>query len=250
LKQAPKIDISNTKKFDYLLNQDELHIGYPSQDQFPFFYKKNDETIGMDVDLASRFASSLNLKLNIDRTAQNSTEVVNMVADKKLDLAFYITPTVSRILRVSFSNPYAIFSQSLLVNRVEFAKISSGSSPELTIQNYHGSIAVTEGSVWEELARRNFPNATVVKFKTWEQGIQAVTEGKVICAYRNEFFVRKILKANPSLALVLRAISFNDLFDYESIAVHRDNKILLELLNHFVAQKSGQLNINALLDKI
>jgi polar amino acid transport system substrate-binding protein len=240
----------NFKKQDYLLKSDELLISYPSQDQYPFFYTKEGETIGMDVDLAKSFAKSLNLKLKIDRSVFTTNEVVDLVRDKKIDAAFYITPTINRTLKVSFSKPYFSSPHSLIVNRVEFAKFSKVETIEKTIQNYTGTIAVTAGSVWEELAHRNFPKATVVKFKTWDENIEAVKLGKVICAYRNEFFVRKVLKTDPSLALILRAISFNDLFDYESIAIHHDNKQLKELFDLFVSQKSGQLNIEDLIKQL
>lgn len=232
------------------LSKGELVIGFPYSDDFPFFYRKNEETVGMEVDLANRFAKSLNLELKIDRNAKTYNEVVNLVGDKKIDMAFHLVPTFKRVQRVSFSKAYILFPHSLIVNRVEIAKLGNGADIEHTLQNFHGTIAILAGSAQEETAIENFPKATVVRFPTWEQAISAVTEGKVVCAYRNEFYIRKILKNNPSLALILKAISFNDLVDHMSIAVSHDHKILKELLDFFVSQRSGQLNIDAVLRQL
>ena len=226
---------------DYLITPGELQISYPVNDYYPFFFTQKDETIGVDVDLIKRFAKSLDLKLKIDRSVKTFNEIVLLVKDKKIDTGSFITPNLKRELKVSFSQPYLSTPQSLIINRVQFAKINKGDKVEKTIQNFNGSIAVTKGSVWEDLGNQNFPKASIVKFESWNLCVQAVIQGKVTCSYNNEFFVKQILKKDPSLALILRIVSFNDLFDNLTFAVHHDNRILVELFNIFVSQRSGQL---------
>jgi ABC-type amino acid transport substrate-binding protein len=243
-------DGTHARDLARLLKRSELVIGFPLSDDYPFFYRKNDETVGMEVDLAQRFAKSLGLDLKIDRSVKTYNEVVELVEEKKIDLAFHLVPTFKRVQRVSFTNAYILFPHSLIVNRVELAKLGNGATAEQTLQNYQGTIGILAGSAQEEFAIQNFPKSKVVRFTTWDQAVAAVTEGKVVCAYRNEFYIRKILKTNPSLALILRAISFNDLTDHMSIAVSHDNKILKELLNQFVSQRSGQLNIDSVLRQL
>jgi len=246
----PSEESVHARELSRFLKKGQLVIGFPAIDDFPFFYTKDDETIGMEIDLANRFAKSLNLELKIDRSAKTYNDVVDLVGDKKIDLAFHLVPTFRRVQKVSFTNAYILFPHSLIVNRVEFAKLGNGATLEQTLKNYTGTIGILAGSAQEEFAIQNFPKCTVVRFTTWDQAIAAVTDGKVACCYRNEFYIRKILINNPSLALILRAVSFNDLLDHMSIAVSHDNKILKELLNQFVSQRSGQLNINAVLSRL
>lgn len=233
-----------------IIKSGQLVAGFPSFDEYPFFYTKDGVSAGMEVDLASRFCKSLNLELKIDRSANTYNDMVEMVGENRLDIAFHLVPTFRRVKRVSFSNAFVIFPHSLIVNRVEIAKIGNGATLEQTLQNYKGTVGILAGSAQEELAVQSFPDATIVRFPTWEQTVDAVVTGKVVFAYRNEFYIRKILIANPSLSLILKAVSFNDLLDHLSIAVSHDNKILKELLNQFVSQRAGQLNINSILSRI
>ena len=235
------IDSTRKTQTDYLITPGVLQISYPINDYYPFFYTQKEETVGVDVDLIKRFTNSLDLKLKIDRSVKSFNDIVQLVGDRKIDAGSFITPNLLRELKVSFSQPYLSTPQSLIINRIQFAKINKGDRLENTIQNFYGSIGVSKGSVWENLASQNFPKANIVRFESWKMCVEAVIKGKVTCSYNNEFFVKQVLKKDPSLALILRIVSFNDLFDNLSYAVHHDNRILVELFNIFVSQRSGQL---------
>ena len=61
--------LSHASEFQGLLSKGELVVGFVREDDLPFFYEKAGETLGLEVELAKRFAKSLNLKLRVDRTA-------------------------------------------------------------------------------------------------------------------------------------------------------------------------------------
>ena len=234
----------------WLTNNGELVVGFVSQDDAPFFYDKGGETVGLEIDLAKRFAQSINLRLRVDRSAKTYQEIVDLVADKKIHIGFHSTPTFKRVQKVSFSNAYSKLPHSLILNRVELAKLSNGSGIDKVLRQFSGTMGILANSAWDEFASENFPKAKVVGFPSWEDVANAVLSGRVICGYRNEFYTRKILKSNPSRALSLKIVSFNDLSHDLSFAVSHDNKILKELLNEFVSHRPGQLHLDQLLRSI
>jgi ABC-type amino acid transport substrate-binding protein len=40
------------------------------------------------------------------------------------------------------------------------------------------------GTSFEEFARKNFPTAKMVKFKTWDEAVEAVKRGEIVAVYR------------------------------------------------------------------
>ena len=234
----------------WLANKEELVVGFVSQDDVPFFYEKGGETVGLEIELAKRFARSIKLRLRLDRSAKTYQQIVDLVADKKIDIGFHSTPTFNRVQKVSFSNAYSKLPHSLILNRVELAKLSNGSSIDKVLRQFSGTMGILANSAWDEFANDNFPKAKVIGFPSWEDVADAVFSGRVICGYRNEFYTRKILKSNPSRALSLKIVSFNDLSHDFSFAVSHDNKILKELLNEFVRHRPGQLHMEQLLRSI
>ena len=234
----------------WLANKGELVVGFVSDDDVPFFYEKGSETVGLEIELVKRFARSINLRLRVDRSARTYQEIVDLVADKKIHIGVHSTPTFKRVQKVSFSDAYIKLHHSLILNRVELAKLSNGSSMDKVLRQFSGTMGILANSAWDEFANDNFPKAKVIGFPSWEDVADAVFSGRVICGYRNEFYTRKILKTNPSRALSLKIVSFNDLSHDLSFAVSHDNKILKEILNEFVSNRSGQLHLDQLLRSI
>ena len=243
----PSEVLTPSSDLQWLANKGELVVGFVSKDDVPFFYEKGSETLGLEIELAKRFARSINLRLRVDRSAKTYQEIVDLVAEKKIHIGFHSTPTFKRVQKVSFSNAYSKLPHSLILNRVELAKLSNGSRVDKVLRQFSGTMGILANSAWDEFANDNFPKAKVIGFPSWEDVADAVFSGRVICGYRNEFYTRKILKSNPSRALSLKIVSFSDLSHDLSFAVSHDNKILKELLNEFVSHRPGQLHMDELL---
>ena len=242
--------LTPSSDLNWLANKGEFVVGFVSQDDVPFFYEKGNATVGLEIELVKRFAQSINLPLRIDRSAKTYQEIVDLVADKKIHIGVHSTPTFKRVQKVSFSRAYSKLSHSLILNRVELAKLSNGLGVDKVLRQFSGTMGILANSAWDEFANENFPRAKVIGFPSWEAVADAVLSGRVICGYRNEFYTRKILKTNPSRALSLKIVSFNDLSHDLSFAVSHDNKILKELLNEFVSHRPGQLHLDQLLRSI
>jgi hypothetical protein len=246
----PNEVLTQSSDLHWLANKGEFVVGFVSEDDVPFFYEKGNQTVGLEIELVKRFAQSINLPLRVDRSAKTYQEIVDLVADKKIHIGVHSTPTFKRVQKVSFSDAYSKLHHSLILNRVELAKLSNGSGVDQVLRQFSGTMGILANSAWDEFANANFPKAKVIGFPSWEAVADAVLSGRVICGYRNEFYTRKILKSNPSRALSLKIVSFKDLSHDLSFAVSHDNKILKELLNEFVSHRPGQLHLDQMLRSI
>jgi len=77
-----------------------------------------------------------------------------------------------------------------------------------------------------------------------------VKKGDVVGAYRDEFEIRRILKADPSLALTLRTVTLKDLDDTLGIAIGTRSPSLLAFVNQFLAQRSEKLTVDSVLAEL
>lgn len=232
-----------------IIERGELRVGMHALDQVPFFYRENSVTKGTDVELAKNIAQALGVSIKLVRTADSFDGVVNQTVFGDVDLSISkISRTLARSKRVSFSAPYATFRQAFLVNRLEFAKIEKGRSLRDVLINFDATIGVIAKSSFVTFAQQNFPKATIVEYPTYQDVVDAVIDGKVVAGYRDEFEVKKVLQSDPSLSLILRPVTFDDLVDTIGITVSLDNPALLGFVNLFLEQKYRPLRIERLLE--
>ena len=232
-----------------IIERGELRVGMHALDQVPFFYRENQATKGTDVELAENIAQALGVSLRLVRTADSFDGVVNQTVFGEVDLSISkISRTLARSKRVSFSSPYATFRQAFLVNRLEFAKIENGRSLREVLINFDARIGVIAQSSFARFAKQNFPEATIVEYPTYQDVVEAVIGGEVVAGYRDEFEVKKVLQSDPSLSLILKAVTFDDLVDTIGVAVSLENPSLLGFVNMFLEQRYRPLSIKHLLE--
>ena len=232
-----------------IIERGELRVGMHAFDQVPFFYRENQTTKGTDAELAEDIAQALGVSLRLVRSADSFDGVVNQTVFGEVDLSISkISRTLARSKRVSFSSPYATFRQAFLVNRLEFAKIEGGRSLREVLINFDAKIGVIARSSFATFARQNFPDATIVEYPTYQDVVNAVIGGEGAAGYRDEFEVKKVLQSDPSLSLILRTVTFDDLVDTIGVAVSLENPSLLGFVNMFLEQKYRPLTIEHLLE--
>jgi polar amino acid transport system substrate-binding protein len=228
-----------------------LVVSMSANDSPPFFHKKADKLVGIDVRMAEQLANEMQVKLRIDRTAQSFNEVIESVVRGEADLGISkLSHTLPRAMTVHFSDPYLVLSHALLLNRVEFAKQLRDRSVVQAIRNFNGALAVIANSAFADFALRHFPQARIVALPTWDAAVEAVRRGQVTGAYRDEFEVRRVLQADPSLSLTLRTVLLKGLNDSLAIAVGVRNTTLLAFVNKFVDQRVEKLTVDTVLKEL
>ena len=231
-----------------ILNRGEIIVAVMATDTPPFFEEKNGVMSGIDIDLVNEIAAELKVGIRYERSAKTFNQVVEVVADGKADFGISkLARTLTRAQMIVYTAPYMTFRHSLLINRLGFAKIAKDSPVTQVIRDYTGTLGVLAGTSFEEFARKNFPKAKMVKFKTWDEAVEAVKRGEIVALYRDEFEVRTVLKKDPKLTLTLRSITFSDLESSLAMPVGIHDPTLLAFLNEFIALRPEKPSIETIL---
>jgi ABC-type amino acid transport substrate-binding protein len=231
-----------------ILNRGEMVVALLATDTPPFFEEKNGVMSGIDIDLVNEIAAELKVAVRYERSAKTFNQVVEVVADGKADFGISkLARTLTRAQMVVYTDPYLSIRHAMLVNRLSFAKIAKDRPVTQVIREFTGTLGVLAGASWEEFARKNFPKAKMVKFKTWEEAVEAVKRGEIVAAYRDEFEVRTVLKADPKLTLTLRSITFSDLESSLAMPVGIYDRALLAFLNEFISLRAEKPSIETIL---
>lgn len=235
-----------------IVNRGELVVAMLKVDTPPFFFfDETGQWTGLEVSLAQSLAKELGVKLRINRDAGTFNAVVDLLANGQADLAISkLSRTLARTQTIAFSDSYLTLNHSLILNRVKFAQISHGRPLPEVIRNFDGTIGVIAKSSFADYARTNFPKAKVQEFPSWNDVLAALYKGTIVSAYRDEFEVKRVLKADPTVSLVLRTVTLKDLEDTLGIGVAVTDPTLLAFVNQFLAQRTEKLDIHKVLQAL
>lgn len=235
-----------------IVTRGELVVAMLKVDTPPFFFfDDGGQWTGLEVGLAQSLAKELGVKLRFNREAGTFNAVVDLLANGQADLAISkLSRTLARSQTIAFSDAYLTLNHSLILNRVKFAQLSHGRPLPEVIRNFNGSIGVIAKSSFADYARTNFPHAKVQEYPTWNDVLVAVHKGEIVSAYRDEFEVKRVLKADPTVSLVLRTVTLKDLEDTLGIGVAVTDTTLLAYVNQFLAQRAEKLDIQKVLQAL
>jgi polar amino acid transport system substrate-binding protein len=234
-----------------IINRGELVVALVAMDTPPFFYVKNEELVGLEIDLAKDIAKELKVNVRFDRTAKTFNEVVDIVSRQEADLGISkLSSTLMRAQKVHFSTPYLTLNHGFILNRVSFAEYARDRTLPVAIRQFKGKIGVIAKSAFADYGRRYFPNAEVKEFASWAEVLKAVEKGEIMAAYRDEFEVKRVLRADPTASLTLRTVTFKDLDDPLGIAVGLTDDTLLDYVNLYLNQSNKKLTIDKVLNAL
>lgn len=235
-----------------ILNRKKLIVALHSIDQPPFFFvSKDNELIGLDVDIAKGIAESLGVEAEFNREAKAFNDLVDIVDRGEADLAISkLSRTLKRARIINYSTPYIVFRQALLVNRLELAKKAPSNDDIVPfIRDFTGKLGVITNSSYVNYARKNFPRATIVELNTWDEVVNAVFTGEVLAGYRDEMEIKKIIRSRDDAALKVKSVIIKDEKDPIAIAVKREHLQLLHWINQYLENQNLNLTAEVLLDR-
>ncbi|MGW8194704.1 MAG: transporter substrate-binding domain-containing protein [Desulforhopalus sp.] len=155
------------------------------------------ELIGFSIDLANKLATDMGVNVAFVETSW--TQIIPDLLDKQFDLiisGLWATPT--RALVINYSDPTASEGIYLFANKARAAELK-------TVQDFNQpdvKIAVYEGSIQEQLAKTQFPLATLVVVKGDANQLAPVLEEGAHAALVPTFGPRTIVGLAPdTLAL-------------------------------------------------
>ncbi len=233
-----------------ILDRGKLIVALLGTDNPPFFMDGDTTPAGLDIKIAQGLAEALDVDLEFNRSAETFNEVVDQVYQLKADIAISkLSRTLSRAKRVRFSRPYVTMRQGLLVNRLQLAQQTQGNQVIEAIRNFNGDVGVIQGSSYVGFIKQKFPKATIREYPTWDDIVDAVVNGDIQAAYRDELEVKKIILKNPDSALRLQTIALTDTQDQIAMALPWDSEHLQDFVNQYLDTFNLDYTADAVLDE-
>ncbi|WP_353475962.1 transporter substrate-binding domain-containing protein (plasmid) [Salipiger sp. H15] len=163
----------------------------------PYFSKdpRTGEWRGFAIEMGRDMAATLGVELEVVESSWANS--VLDVQSGKVDLAFALTALPTRSLSVSFSNP-TYYNSFVMISPKEELKGLGWS--ELNDPKY--TIAVDLGSAQDLITQQYLPKATVLRFKTRDEAVLALTTGKADAVINTALNGMVMTKKNAALGKV------------------------------------------------
>jgi polar amino acid transport system substrate-binding protein len=222
-----------------IIESRKLVVAMVDRDYPPYILQGQDgQLAGRSVDMAKDIAKELGVTLEIVKTA-SFDGVVEKVASGQADIGFPLSVTISRAMKVKFTNPYQKHGILLLLNRMKMAAadLEAGMQHLDELKNTTAPIGVIGRSAHAEAADRHFPKAKVQKYSRIHDMVRAVEKGEILLAIGNTAMLNGYLEENPHLLVKLQPFLIKGRFDHIAIAVGVEVDHLLSWLNVYLAKK-------------
>lgn len=234
---APVDNSRHPREIQAILERGHIIFAMTAVDQKPFFYREetSGELIGVDVEIGYEIANRLGVRAVFNRDAESFDGVVMKIVDKEADVALSkLSRTLRRSELVLYTNPYLVFRQALLINRLELAKVTTEDKLPNFIKNFEGRLGIIKNSSYISYAAANFPHARIETYDTWEQTVAALFNGEALGVYRDEGEILIINALRADASILMKPVFINDKRDPIAMAVASDAPLLREWLNVFL----------------
>jgi polar amino acid transport system substrate-binding protein len=244
-----KTDLAPYEKVEITLptKGEVLKIG-TSATREPFcFVDANRNVTGHDGELSRRISAKLGRP--IEFVDMKFSALIPALQSGKVDMIVAgMTATAERRKSVDFSESYFENSQVIIVKKsVEEKPSSTGNSVKLkSIDDIKDKrIGVLLGSVHDTYAMKNYPNATVLQYKSPSELILAVRSGKVDAAMYTHETLQEILRADNDLTLL-----GDTLFSVPiAMGFNKSNGALREKFNVFLKKINNDGTFNDMVNR-
>ncbi len=193
---------------------------------------KAGEFIGFEIDVATRLAEDLGLRLQLAPTAWAG--IIPALLAGKFDViigGMGVTP--ERQEQVAFSDPYDFTRLELLANSEKagsFKTIEDFNKPEIVI-------AVRTGATPALIAKKVFPNATLRQFADEAPCVEEVTAGRAHAFLTSAPLPSFAAADNPEKLFV--AFELEDWKEPIGMGIKKNDPETLEVFNKWVAERTA-----------
>lgn len=193
---APAVSVAQTSKVDEIRARGTLRMaGILNED--PYFSKdpRTGEWRGFAVEMARDIAANIGVKLEVVESSWANS--ILDVQSGKVDLALALTALPKRALSVHFTAPtyynsFVIISPKASMKDKTWAQLND---PSVTI-------AVDLGSAQDQITKQMLPKAKILRFKTRDEAVIALTSGKADAVINTVLNGMVMTKKNAALGKV------------------------------------------------
>ncbi|WP_446010408.1 substrate-binding periplasmic protein [Candidatus Electrothrix sp.] len=240
-----------------ILDNDRLLVAILAKDAPPMIMTDSQGGMtGFEADLARDIGEKIGVPVEFIRTAETYDEVIDIVAQKKADIAVsFLSSDVRRAKKVLFSKPYVKQNHKFFFNRELFVQLKRkyGIESVEEIAAKPGAATVTfgvlQGSVYQAALQREFPRLQIQLYQTLPEIMQAVRTGKILAGLHGQLQLEFFMRMHPETAIYVgidpKVRHPSDI----SIAVRPDAPHLLQWINIYLTNQIGTLDVMSVVKK-
>ena len=224
------IELAKKSTLETILKKGELWVGFDSG-YMPFeMTNQKGRYVGFDIDMAKEMAKAMGVKFVPVNTAWD--DMIPSLTTGKFDIIISgITVTQERNLKISFTDPYIIVGQTLLIDKKHERKINS--YKDLNDPEY--IVTSQSGTTGEEAAKNLIPKCTYKSFKTEKEAVLEVINGNADAFVYDLPFcvVVMVMQGKDKLTFLDKPFTYEPL----AWAIRKGDPDFLNWLNNFLKQK-------------
>ena len=217
---------------DEIVQNGILKVG--TTGDFPGWSFKNPETNeyeGFDIDVAKKLASDMGV--DVEFVPTDWKNLVSGVVSSKYHMTSSASITAKRALTAGYTNSYygtGTVAMTLAKNSSEINNWESIDESK--------SIAVTMGTVFENEAKKSFPNSKIIAVEAPAREYQEVLSGRADVSLTSKVDALKLVTLYPELSIVnLDEPKNAKLF---AILVPREDQEWINFINHWIADQKNK----------
>lgn len=226
---AGDIELAKKSTIEKILKSGKLRVGFDSG-YMPFeMTNKKGKFMGFDIDMAKQLAKAMGVKFVPVNTAWDGI-IASLTTDKFDIIIGGMTITQKRNLQVSFSEPYIVIGQTILVKLEHKGTVKSYmdlNDPKYIITGHLGTTG-------EEAVKRYISKATYKGFETQTEAALEVLQGNAdaivydlpFCAATYE------IQGKGKVYFLNKPFTFEPL----AMAINRGDPDFLNFINGFIRQ--------------
>jgi len=227
-----------------------LLIGISNPSNAPFYYKDEaGKWQGYDIEVASGIAKSLGVQPKFIQKDWTYNRLVELVSAGELDMSIGKLSTTYKRISEAIPVRYLQLHQSMLFNRISLDNIKNSGDLSSNLISSTFKIGAIKGSSHERWAQENFPSATIISVKNWNEAIEGLTEKRFDAIYRDSLETSRIVIRNPKDAIRFVPIIIDDLPDSKSLWINPEKEGLRAMADQYIIQNNGIVSDEYLLEK-
>ncbi|MEQ8175878.1 MAG: ABC transporter permease subunit [Syntrophomonadaceae bacterium] len=212
-----------------------LRLGFANSGEPIAYIDSSNKFTGFDIELATYIAQKLDMQLEV--VNMEFSALIPALQAGKIDMiASGISITEERAKKVLFSESYYDGGIAVIVAGKPGAPTGNTSGKLNTVEDLKDKkIGVLLGGIHDEYARKTYPNATVMQYKSQSDLILAVKTGKVDAAFFTHESLLEMMRSDQELAFLGENLYRIPM----GMGFNQNNDKLREQFNEFLKQIKG-----------
>ncbi|MFZ6773572.1 substrate-binding periplasmic protein [Undibacterium sp. SXout7W] len=241
----------NLQTIKEIRDRGQLRVAALNAPVYPFTFLKSGEWAGFDVQLASKIAKGMGVKLIWDASYRSESELVAALKEDKADIAMSrIKRDLGTARQVAYTKPYVTVKYVLLTNRMRVIAFHPKDETMKSLSQLSMNIGTIDHAGYISMATRRFPAAKITMYPNVSSLIKALQEGKVDAAFCDEVEARFVFIEHPEYGVIFGYFSLPELKSGVVAMVDWPKKHWVAWLNILLEPTANSINVDTLFSTI